>query len=647
MVMWNARLRDPDLNLLDEIKFSSLTLVKTYNAPATLAVTGRLDNVRALLQPGWGVVVSNSDGQQFSGRLTSATRRGDGTATALYTGDLARLWDRVCYASPGLAWENQINANDKVTGKTEDRILSFVNRNAGPAAWHSDITGTDPGEDVSFTPYKTIVPDDRTKGTQSVVVDPVNGDLYMAQIDSKALYMRRLDSTGVQLSTMTLPKGGHGDVVYLTSAAKGDKRQVYLTFRYGAESLSHDKSGTWIRLPYTKDTVKEDGTTVPAFKATAALAYKVTAPVSSTLNRRAWCQGEATYNGYTFRLYGTPYTNTGSTVSPAIPAFVEVIYKNKIQRTVPAAHLARAADALPYDGRLEPEGCTVAMVAGQPSLIIGFCTGTSGTTADNGTRAQRLYSLPLKPAPRAAADRRIPDMRMPASLARGRVSTTTATFDTLGPLVAKLAESADLALNLDHAYDGRTPYLKFSLTDVPDLSGSIRVGPADAGGPILLGNDWSYTDAIPTVTTGLSVAGNEGSERILRDDNDALAEASWNARVEGLVDQKGTTDLSEISDGIDAALLAGTGLSEISVPLGRSALKFGTDIPLGAKIVAILDGQPVVERVRQITITVGNTSGSATETLSAILGSPDTALKTPTQKALAAMLRRVQHLERT
>lgn len=644
---WSVRLRDRNLALLDDVKFSSLTLVETYNAPSTLVITGRLDHIRTLLRPGYGVVVGNSDGQKFCGRLSAARRNGDGTGSASYTGDLKSLWDRICYPNTNLAWDSQISNRDIVTGAAEDRIISLVNRNAGPAAWHSAITGTDPGESTTFTEWKVIVPDTRNEIVQDVVVDPVNGDIYMNQIAAdKKLHIRRLDTNGILQSTMTLPKGTHGDVMFLSFTGTGTKRKVYLTLKYGSPALSADKTGTWVRLPYTA---------AKTWTASAALALKTATPAGwASLDRRTWCQGEAMYDGYTFRLYGTPYNNTGPTSdNPAMPAFIEVIQNNKILRTVPAGHLGRDANNNPYDGRLEPEGLSIVTVNGQPNLLVGICTGTTtggGVGADGkdgGLIAHHLYTLPIRPAARAAEDRRVKFLRMPAaSLVRGPGGTTTARSDQLGPLVAGLAESADLSLRVTQEYETAGPYLQFRIDSTPDLSETIRVTSGGSGGPVELGADWTYTAATPNVTTGLALAGGEGSDRILRYQRDTIAEDVWDIRVETLIDQNGLTDLSEIDDGILKALLDAVGPSEISAPLGRTTLPWGTAIPLGAKIAAVLDGQAAVERVRQITTTVANTSGSATTTVSAVLGSPETALKTPQARQVASMLARLRALER-
>lgn len=631
-------MRDADLNLLDEVKFSSFTLVQNFNAPGTLQISGRLEFIRQLLQPGYGVVLRGDDGTTFSGRLTSAQRKGDGTGVAIYNSDLVTLWDRVCYPNTNLAWDSQISNRDIVTGTAEDRILSLIDRNAGPSAWHSGITGTDPGDSTVFTSWKVLFPDDRKKRIEVAAVDPVNGDLYMVQTNGGTAntLIQRVDTNGILKGTMTLVRGGSPEVMYVSSSGTGAKRKVFLTFRHGASDAptDHGNTGTWVRLEWTNN---------KTWKATQAQPYKTRTPAGSTRGRGDWFQGEATYAGYTFRLYGSPFTNSGGDVA----AYVEVLKGNKVQKTVPAGHLARDAANNPYDGRLEPAGLSVVTVSGQPCLAVGFCTGTTnGGDGGNGLIAQRIYTLPLKPAPRAAEDRRVAGLRLPTTQARGASGTSTVRYDILGPLVASLAEAADLSVDIRQSYDGRTPYLALTLSSTPDMSDSIRVGNLWAAGPVALGDDWSYTAAIPTFTTGLAAAGEEGSDRILKYQTSGPLEDLWNVRVESFLDQRGTTDLSELDDTITKAISDASGTSSITVPLGHSTIRWGVDVPLGAKIAAVLDGQSVVDRIRQITTTVSNSTSDATTTTTAVLGSPDAALKTPTQKQLAQMLRRIQKLER-
>lgn len=639
MVTWTGRVRLPDLSVADPIKFSSATLVKNYNQPHTLAVKGRLDNIRAAAIPRQGLVVYDDAGAlQFSGILTSAQRVGDGTGTLMFTSDMVRLWWRICWPLPTAAWSAQTVAFDVQTAPVEDRIVGYINRNAGPGAYHSTASGTDPGTGGTFSSYLTITSSITNQRAQCVAPDAATAnDLYMTQADGNEtdgtpdnLTIHHFTGT-THKSSMTLPKGGHGDLFSIDRTGA----KAYCTFRYRGLSMSHDSSGTWVRIPYTAGR---------SWTAAQALAYKIkTPPANIPPARRAWAQGETTYDGTTYRLYGTPYNNTGSTVTPAIPAFIEIIKAGVITGTIDCSMLGRigmSGAANPIGNHMEPEGLAIIQVSGQPCLLVGFDTGTGSS------HNQYLYTYPLKPTLVSPVDRRFPGLTLPTSAGRGVTGATSARFDILGQLVGTLAESADLSVDVVQSYTGSTPYLGVVVGDAPDMTDSIRVGTADQGGPIILGPDWSYTLGIPTVTTALSAAGGDLADRILNTQTAADLEALWGWRIEQLVDQSGSTDATDIANGLQQALDAGVGPTEISVPLGHSTLGFGTDIPLGAKISALLDGELVTERIRQITITYQRTQGQPTLSTTAVLGSPDAGLKTPTQKALAQMLRRIQNLER-
>jgi hypothetical protein len=202
-----------------------------------------------------------------------------------------------------------------------------------------------------------------------------------------------------------------------------------------------------------------------------------------------------------------------------------------------------------------------------------------------------------------------------------------------------------LKVTIRQKYTGLTPSLAVVVTQAPDLSSWAGFGTADSGGPWMLGTDWRYKLDLPTATTALSAAGGTGAARILNSQTDVAAETLWRARVESVVDQRDTTDATEIANGLASAITEGLGLTEISIPIGR-APGIGTTIPLGAKVAVTLNGERIVDRIRQITTVIQKTSGEPTVRVSGIIGSPDAGVQTPTQKALAKMLRRVQNLER-
>ena len=52
-------------------------------------------------------------------------------------GDLQLLWDRICWPTPASAWTSQTSAYDVQTAVHETRILGYILRNAGSAAYNS------------------------------------------------------------------------------------------------------------------------------------------------------------------------------------------------------------------------------------------------------------------------------------------------------------------------------------------------------------------------------------------------------------------------------------------------------------------------------------------------------------------------------
>jgi hypothetical protein len=119
----------------------------------------------------------------------------------------------------------------------------------------------------------------------------------------------------------------------------------------------------------------------------------------------------------------------------------------------------------------------------------------------------------------------------------------------------------------------------------------------------------------------------------------------WNERIETYVDQHGSTETVDIAEGMKDAMLEGIGPTEVSAPLGQSALEFGTNVPLGAKVSAFLAGKQIVERIRQITTELSNAEGSPAVKTTAILGDSEAGI-TLTQKDIRRMDRRLQRLER-
>jgi hypothetical protein len=659
LASWSARLRTPDLKITKAVGFSAATCVENYLQPGMLSITGRLDNIRETCQPGYGIVLRDTTGKvRFSGKAVDITVREGGTAEVVFASDMAKLWYRLIYPNPTINWDSQTTESNEQTGSAEDRILAYIDDNAGPSAWHEAVPGSDPGGGAAFAVHGvTITPTVDHHSAQNVVPDPGSTDLYMAQPDADGdpatpddLRISRFTAAGTYVSSMTFPRGGHGDQIMVTR--REDK--VFISFRYRGASMSHATGGTWVCLPYTAG---------KAWTAAKALAYKVdppklyvpgqplstSTPPKSALARNAWTQGEIFYNGKFYRMYGTPYDNAGSMVIPAIPAYIQVIENGVVTDTLDlaAAGLGRIGmnpAANPIAGVMEPQGLALINNAGQWSLLIGYAVNVAGA------RQSVRYTYPLDPGTGTVQDRRVYGLTIPSSAGRGLAGVTTARPpDSVGQVVAALAEKSDL--RVDIVQDDTLPQLNVVITDAPDMTDSIRIGTPEAGGPVMLGPDWFFRSAMHTTTTVLSVAGGELGEDdvmgplIFNTLNDDVRIGDWNERIETYVDQHGSTETVDIAEGMKDAMLEGIGPTEVAAPLGQSALEFGTDVPLGAKVSAFLAGKQIVERIRQITTELSNAEGSPAVKTTAILGDSEAGI-TLTQKDIRRMDRRLQRLER-
>lgn len=235
--------------------------------------------------------------------------------------------------------------------------------------------------------------------------------------------------------------------------------------------------------------------------------------------------------------------------------------------------------------------------------------------------------------PAARAERREPLLRVPATASRGPNGATTALpASNVGDTVAVLAEAAEVRVRVVHTIDQSGPHFDLVLDDALDLTDWAQFAIPEVGGPYLIGPDWHVRGAIPTATTVLSLAGEAGA-RVLSEKTDDDAQNLWRARVEQLLDQTGTTNATEIANGMTDALEVGAAPSEVALPISR-ANGLASIIPLGAEVAGLVHGVPEFARIRQITSTVAKTEGGSTLTVTGTIGPPD-GLPTVDQRRIA------------
>lgn len=268
-----------------------------------------------------------------------------------------------------------------------------------------------------------------------------------------------------------------------------------------------------------------------------------------------------------------------------------------------------------------------------------------GTTYDEQTgpaETRILGYINRNLGPLARAERRVSRLRIPASQGRGGTYKSRARFEPVGDFVARIADAYGLRVNVVQTYNSAAdPYLDVVITAAPDLSGSVRIsGPLD-GGDIFLADDWSYSLTAPDATVAL--AGNFKGTVLYAQKTAAAQESRWLTRIETFADQGDTADANEIDEVLDLALAEGAGSVEVSLPIEVRGDEL--EIPLGSKVSAIVDGEVVVERIRQVTTQLQNEQGQATQSVTAVLGTPDAGFPNLTTKRLTQALKRIKRLE--
>jgi hypothetical protein len=136
--------------------------------------------------------------------------------------------------------------------------------------------------------------------------------------------------------------------------------------------------------------------------------------------------------------------------------------------------------------------------------------------------------------PAAITARQVARLRLPGNQARGPATTVSARMDELGPLIARLAESATLRARIVHSPAAAAAgWLDLTLEDSPDLSAWARYGTPSSGGPGLLAPDWQYTLGVPTVTRAEVAAGGEGVSRMFEEQAFVTDEQVWGGASNG------------------------------------------------------------------------------------------------------------------
>lgn len=249
--------------------------------------------------------------------------------------------------------------------------------------------------------------------------------------------------------------------------------------------------------------------------------------------------------------------------------------------------------------------------------------------------------------PGAMTSRQVADLRLGASLSRGTTQSVSGRLDQLANVVADVAEAGGLHVEVLHQEDTNGPYLLVTVRAVNDLSANVRFGDVGSLTGSVVGSDWSYTLTRPTVTDAIVAGGGQGTSRIFVHEVDANSETAWGSKIELLVDQRQTTDNTELVQAGTSALSDGANPVAVNFTVSDSPdIRYRRDWQVGDTVGVSIDDVNMTSPVREVTTSVAQQQGTQTETISAVVGSRDSsAWVSKTNKDIAKALRAIDLLK--
>ncbi|MFE9234767.1 Gp37-like protein [Cellulosimicrobium funkei] len=246
------------------------------------------------------------------------------------------------------------------------------------------------------------------------------------------------------------------------------------------------------------------------------------------------------------------------------------------------------------------------------------------------------------------ANRRQTKLVLPASLGRGGTTTASARMDDLARLVHDLGEAGRLRVDVQHDESTGTPRLLLTISEVPDVSADVRFGfgESPATGTIA---SWSYKLEAPELTRAIVFSAGELEARDAAQFVDAEAEALWGRAREGLVDQRQTDDVAEITRAGTEALAEGATpvTVEFTVADGPD-IKARRDYDVGYKVGVELPDLPDEVSDNVVRELATEVRPNAREKVSLVVGTPGATSQSTKQAArLNRALRKIALLERS
>ncbi len=246
------------------------------------------------------------------------------------------------------------------------------------------------------------------------------------------------------------------------------------------------------------------------------------------------------------------------------------------------------------------------------------------------------------------ANRRQTDLVLPPSLGRGGTTTVSARMDDLARLVHDLGEAGRLRVDVQHDESTGTPRLLLTVSEVPDVSADVRFGfgESPATGTIA---SWSYKLEAPELTRAIVFSAGELEARDAAQFVDAEAEALWGRAREGLVDQRQTDDVAEITRAGTEALAEGATPVTIEFTVADGPdVEARRDYDVGYKVGVELPDLPEEVSDNVVRELATEVRPNAREKVALVVGTPGATSQSTKQAArLNRALRKIALLERS
>lgn len=219
----------------------------------------------------------------------------------------------------------------------------------------------------------------------------------------------------------------------------------------------------------------------------------------------------------------------------------------------------------------------------------------------------------INAGPSARSDRRVAGLTLGPVAGVGDTVTGRGRLQNLGEFVAELARAGG-DIGFDIVQDPDDGGLVFACYGPEDLTDVVVFSPG-------AGNlrSFRYEERIAGTNYVYVGGGGEGAARVFWENSDPTSISQWGRRIESFVDQRQTTNGTELYQKSVEELAAKAGQVKLTLDVvDVEGTAFGSDYRLGDRVSVVADNASVAQIIREVAIVV-DASG---ETVKPVLATP-------------------------